>query len=351
MALFSVLGFFMILGTLGFFSIVPALFARGGKTGSLAQIPLSSPISILIPAHNEEDKIGETLRSLGGEITDSGIQACVFVALDRCTDQTESKLTPWLTKMPLKTTQVDFGSKWQTLKHLLAQASPESEWIVFVDAGTTWESGVLKKLYSRMSSDLNASVLAPSYQILGGSFLSRAFWLYESIVKTLENRLGGPISVHGATVAFRKSVLEKVFRELGTDFDFKNDDIILPLAARSHFPKLRTVYLPNAHIFDHAVREKLDFATQLKRRKRMVLGNLQWIRWLCRCKRVTPQILAVSTRRILRPFWVYGFVLLAVGLGPWALLPIFLFPTAATASLASPFAWLLKWDGKPSAWS
>jgi cellulose synthase/poly-beta-1,6-N-acetylglucosamine synthase-like glycosyltransferase len=350
MALLSLLGISLIFGALGFFSIASALFARVPQLLSPLQIPLSSPISILIPAHNEEDKIGETLRSLWGEISDSGIEARVIVALDRCTDQTENKLTPWLSRMPLKATEVDFGSKWQTLKHLLAQASPESEWIVYVDAGTTWEPGVLKKLYGRMSGDLNASVLAPSYQILGGSFLSRAFWLFESIVKTFENRLGGPISVHGATVAFRKSVLEKVFRELGTDFEFKNDDIILPLAARIYFPRLKTVYLPNAHIFDHAVREKLDFSTQLKRRKRMVLGNLQWIRWLFNSKAMTTQILAVSARRILRPFWVYGFVLLAVGLGPWALLPIFLFPTAAAASLISPIAWALKWDQKPSAW-
>jgi hypothetical protein len=82
----------------------------------------------------------------------------------------------------------------------------------------------------------------------------------------------------------------------------------------------------------------------------MVLGNLQWMRWMSGERDVPLAVFAVALRRILRPFWVYGFIFLAIGFSPWALLPVLLFPTAAIASALAPLAWFRRWDEKFSVW-
>jgi len=352
------LGAFASLGVLGFPSVLGALFARKKNPTSLSSETAIPKVQILIPAHNEKDKIGYTLESLERELKTSGADIKIHVALDRCTDGTDVASAAWQARLPLTISSVDYGSKWRTLAHLLSQSDSSTQWVIFVDAGTIWDAGTLSALMILMKNQ-DLSVIAPSYRIEGGSRLSQIFWKYESRLKTLENWLGGPISVHGASVAFRRSELVWAFEELkGTEF--KNDDIILPLAVRILSPEQRSLYLPLSTIHDRASLESHGFSQQLRRRKRMVLGNLQWIRWMLRESRKRPialNVWCVSLRRILRPFWIWSIVLLGSGLiaggcslGWFALVPMAAFPSAACASFYAPVAWILRLDEKSSAW-
>ncbi|MDR3607111.1 MAG: glycosyltransferase [Oligoflexia bacterium] len=354
-----ILGATFLFCVLGALSLILSAAARRPPAVSPADKPQALKISILIPAHNEEKKIGVTLESLASEIPGSGATVEVILALDRCTDATEQAAQAWASKLPLRMISVDYGSKWKTLQRLFRESSQDSAWAVLLDAGTIWEAGFLGNLCRAIRFNPDAGVLGPGYRMHGGSFVTRLFWGYERFVKACENRLGGPISLHGATIAFRRDVLEKIWRELGSEkypIGFQNDDIALPLAARIFFPELRNIYLKNLFVFDRMSHERLSLDARFRRRKRMVLGNLQWTRWFLRVTPRGPLISCLALRRMLRPFWVIGLIVFAAGvslesrIGLVFLAPILIFPSAAIASAYAPIAWLGRFDEKPAKW-
>ena len=349
-------GVFLMLSTLGFLSVALSLISSDQKN----QGPISAAkpnLHLLIPAHNEEKKISATLESIQRELTGFSSPLKITVGLDNCTDQTEAIVQSWSQRLPVVGVNFNFASKWKTLKKLLSLASPDADWILFIDAGTILGEGSLSALFLLMQNE-GISVLAPSYRVRGGGVVHESFWRVESALKNLENKNGGPMSVHGATVAYRKKVIEAIFSRLSQENEFKNDDVIGPLAARVYFPELQVQYLPSIFVYDQASLEKLDFKTQWTRRKRMVLGNLQWIRWFTTHEEsVSFTLKIISLRRILRPFWFCSLLILSVGLfgishilGVIALIPGFLFPSAALASLYAPYALILGLDQKKSIW-
>jgi cellulose synthase/poly-beta-1,6-N-acetylglucosamine synthase-like glycosyltransferase len=356
---FLLLGSLLGAGMLGIGSVLANFFF--GTKHEPDRAPGTEPflVELLIPAHNEELKIGATLESIAKAIqalpSPSGLEVKIQLGLDRCNDGTGANAQAFKSQLEIEEVRFDFGSKWRTMRELFDRRNPLAHWIAFVDAGTVWEPDLLKAALPCLH-DPTFSVLAPSYDIKGGSAPARFFWRLERLLKTMENRLGGPISVHGATMFFRAPPLASAYKRLDLEAgDFRNDDIILPLATRLANPSLDSLYLPQAKMHDQADLEAGGSAW--RRRKRMTLGNLQWIRWLARQKDVPYAIWIVAMRRIFRLFWAYVFVFFTAGIlfagqpaGLLLLLPLMLAPAAAVASLATPIAGLLGIDRRPSAW-
>lgn len=315
---------------------------------------------ILIPAHNEQSKIARTLDSLLHQKRGPEVRFKVSVGLDSCSDGTEKVVDQWSEKLKLLKVNLSYLNKWKALEHLVSLADPSTDWIVFVDAGTSLSLDFLQQL-TKAAANPSIAVIAPAYRLVGGSQLQSIFWSYEKKLKNLENRLGGPISVHGAAVAYRKPVADGIFLRLKHERPFMNDDIIGPLAARIFFPRKSIYYFDSIYASDEAHFEKTDFKTGMTRRKRMMLGNIEWMRWMLKpaiLLQVPIHVWIVALRRMLRPFWIWCFMILGLGLAGiyprvallTVILPCALFPAAALASLYAPIAFCFRLEQKKSIW-
>jgi cellulose synthase/poly-beta-1,6-N-acetylglucosamine synthase-like glycosyltransferase len=198
--------------------------------------------------------------------------------------------------------------------------SSTAEWVAFVDAGSVWEQELLVRIHELMA-DPSVIAVAPSYMPLKAGLLERMNWKLEQTLKSAENGAGGPISIHGASIFYRRTALVAALDELAAQ-SWLNDDIAIPLTLRLKFPESRIVYFAQGQkrswVSDVGVRSELD--VEYRRRRRMVLGNLQWIKGVLleriRSGRITlknvPAVL-IALRRVLRLFWAYWVLSAGVG--------------------------------------
>jgi hypothetical protein len=352
--IFLVASYTLSLFLLGGASIGAAISFRRQKSQSQGEEP---SIQVLIPCHNEEARIEITLAALAREFSTLKITPTIHIALDACTDQTEAVIQRSMRGLSIQISKVQNRSKWRTLSHLVSEVTADRNWIVILDAGVDFEPGLFLH-FEKLMKNSSLSYLCPAYRVQGGSKLANLFWMFESAIKSVENSAGGSISVHGAAIAYRKMVVQKLFQKFRSEkSEFKNDDVMIPMASRIEFPQLMGHYFTTPKVFDHAFADRFSFATQLNQRKRMVIGNLEWMRWLRRQDHVPAVVTALSIRRALRPFWVYLLILITwatyLEVGVFALillLPMLLFRAATLASFYAAYAWLFKKDQQQSAW-
>lgn len=320
-------------------------------------------LSILIPAHNEEQTLGETLNSINRAIERAQQKGFfknirVVVGIDGCTDQTESVAHRYgaLTKR-----NAESIGKWGTLMTLLYE-STSFEWVAFVDAGTVWPENLLEKVGKRAVSSMVTGI-APTYRNPHGGTLEVILWSIESFIKSLEALVRGPVSIHGATVFYRTDELSHALYGLD-QIVWLNDDVVIPLVLRTAYPGKRIEYLKNTVVSDGKPvrgRSHSDF----NRRRRMTFGNLQWMtRLMGLVWRDNPLAFVLALRRIARVFWAYYVFAIAFAILIWILhsisiewleLPLFFvglltivlgplftkYRGAALASILAPI-WLLK---------
>jgi glycosyltransferase involved in cell wall biosynthesis len=274
-----------------------------------------SLIEILIPAHDEAELIRETINSIQQSIqslqSDSEVlpapKIIVHVGTDGCTDKTASVARQFtgvsVTEFPEK------SGKWATLKALINESF--ADWVILVDAGTIWPESFLSDVLHRIDSrEKNVMAIAPSYRLLKAGWLHRILWRLETGLKQMEAFCGGPISLHGATVAYQTPLLKKALTSLG-DTLWVNDDVVIPLTLRALDPEGVILY-PVGEVRDAGVQQhQLD----LGRRRRLLLGNLQWVRTLLPpCIRRNPVAAVVAGRRLFRVLWAYWIAMIVFGL-------------------------------------
>lgn len=307
------------------FAMIMVKASRGKKKKHALAVELKKAVpssasgmrlSILVPAHNEEAVIEATLQTLCENIesVNQEIQNCeIVVGLDHCSDSTETivsqyksrNLTVWKNEGP--------AGKWHVLKALALRS--QADWIGFVDSGSIWESGLLKAAIAEISADPSVACVAPSYSAQRKQSLEGSSWKLEQVLKQWEDEAGGPTSVHGATVFYRRDVLVRAFEFLGPQL-WLNDDVVLPLVVRVQNPMCRISYLrnpqANAWVFDAGLRS--EASVEYRRRRRMVLGNLQWIRSVFFPQFFkNPEATLIASRRVARLFWAYWIGLLMTG--------------------------------------
>ena len=327
-----------LIGALGATIIFPILAARRGHEMQLLLLsPKHCPVrslSVLIPAHNESGVIGATVRSVINSkqallsVTDPSIDISITVAADACTDETGQEARQAGAEVKILSAVSAEHSKWNTLHELVRNCT--SDIVVLADSGILWPRELLQGVVHAFEDDAVAAV-APAYRNPGGGVIERLIWVAESFIKGLEARAGGPVSVHGATVAYRREELLAVLDLLGREH-WLNDDVVIPLALRSSFPHSRIVYASQLIVSDSpeaGARTKLG--SEFGRRRRMVVGNAQWIsRLLPGAWKANPSAAVLALRRVFRVLWCWWAVLLA--------LPLVLFvagPVAGSAACLS----------------
>lgn len=282
------------------------------KSGTSTRMPVSK-IEILIPVHNEERVLRSTLRSIHHAIHEFSqahpqVGVTLKVGLDSCSDLSEQIAKDH----PCEIHSCQFKSKWKTLSALLSQS--DGDWVVFADAGIQWPEGFLCDALAHLErSDLVG--VAPAYSASNVGVLESLHWFIESGFKRFESQfLGGPVSVHGATVFYRRAAVQQVFAQLAGQ-DWAVDDVVIPLVLRGLFPQSKILYWEGgsrrARVQDLGVDQEPASAG---RRERIALGNLQWVRsllvWAFQHNRVVGFLLL---RRVFRLFWGYWLLLLVLG--------------------------------------
>lgn len=281
-------------------------------------------IGIIIPARNEENNLRHTLKSIRASIDalpwmGRKVSFEIWLGADGCNDrsidvaqQYGCYVTEWEKAQ----------GKWTVLQQLTREV--QADWIVFADAGVVWPLEMMTRFVDSILEYPEAIGVAPAYYNARGGLIEKILWRIERHFKALESRSGGPVSVHGATVMYRREELLKVLQHLGPK-RWLNDDVVLPLWLRSFFPEKRIRYLKEISVYDesHRAEKSPVIVRELGRRRRIVLGNIQWMRepmW-----RNNSRIRMLALRRIFRVFWAYWALCFLLG----ALLVIGELPVAA----------------------
>jgi len=263
-------------------------------------------IAIIIPAHNEEAVLDETLMSIHNAINDFNLQYKrsneikfeIFLGADCCSDKTVE-----IAKKN-DTSVIEFSKpqgKWNVLKQLVAKQE-DVDWISLVDAGIAWEKNLLIKILPDLNNE-NCVGIFPAYFKKFAGAVEKYTWKLERFLKNYENYAGGPITSHGATVFFRADVLKLSFEKL-SQHDWLNDDVVLPLMVRLQDSENITRYRPDVQLIDYSCRPNVK--REFKRRIRLVQGNVEWIRELCRYACVSDVVVTtLLLRRVCRLLWAY----------------------------------------------
>lgn len=360
-----------LLGAVGAGVIALMLGSLAWRAGNERFPRLRKNLLVLIPAHNEEKVLQATLHRvrLAGEC--AGVAVEIFVGADACTDRTVAIARDCGASI----IECSHRSKWATIRELAAKAEP-GQWAAFVDAGAIWPENFLIELEDLFEEE-NLLGIAPAYYPKDASFLEKMLWQIEMRWKKWENYAGGPISAHGATIFFRGEVVKAAFEYL-QKFPYSawlNDDIALPFSARILFPHARFLYWCPGNKTSCVSDAGLDESASTGRRRRMVVGNFQWMISLWpRSFLLSPAAGFLAIRRFARVFWAYwgvcigyaffyfvnpvrseaivltAFIGIVFSATLWLLGKRGLVK-AAFASLASPLYFPLAWRGRAQPWS
>lgn len=178
-------------------------------------------VSVLISARNEGKDIGWKVReTLDWEYPPDRLE--VLVASDSSEDNTDAILSsmqdPRLRYFRLKQRQ----GKNNALNHLFEYA--QGEILFFTDANSHIERDSLRKLVRHFADHRVGCVTGSEHTIREGSELAvvsgtRAFLGYESLVNTLESRLGSVLVCDGSVFCIRRSLFHRLEPDLANDFE------------------------------------------------------------------------------------------------------------------------------------
>jgi cellulose synthase/poly-beta-1,6-N-acetylglucosamine synthase-like glycosyltransferase len=312
-----------LIGLIGMTWLFPCLagiycyFSRNWRSGKeVAHLESETrAISVLIPAHNEESSLGLTLASVTESIAAARakfptITFNIRVGVDGCTDHTDQIARQF--GCDVVVSQVSRG-KWKTIQ-LLVERSVDSEYVILADAGIVWPLDFISQSVEKLSS-AKLIALAPTYRNPSMGPIESLLWTFERSLKDLEAHSGGPVSVHGATIIYQTRALTEAFQKLG-QHSWLNDDVVIPLVMRALNPSGRLLYCPEIGVADSSQAVAGCFSgSEYGRRRRMVVGNVQWIR------RILPllwqssvEVGLLSLRRVFRVFWAYWGLAFAAAL-------------------------------------
>jgi cellulose synthase/poly-beta-1,6-N-acetylglucosamine synthase-like glycosyltransferase len=165
------------------------------------------PISVIIPAHNEEENIKDVLESL---IVSDYDKKEIIVVDDGSIDKTYDIVKNFSKKYPVKLLKGKHQGKAKAVN--LAMKAAKNDYLVIVDADTTVNKDTLKNLLQPFQEDKVAAVASNTRINLTKNVITWFQSLEYSISTTWNyicNEIGG-LSVMSPVCAFRKDVIEEI---------------------------------------------------------------------------------------------------------------------------------------------
>ena len=251
-------------------TVLVLILARTHKSPSAREDFVAPPVTVLVPAYNEEKVISKTIRSLLASEYDGTME--ILVIDDGSTDATAT------TVLAIDDPRVRLISQKNSGKaHALQKGVEEStsEFLVFVDADTQFESDALRHLVSACQDPKVGAVSGHARVGNLRTFLARCQDLEYVCGFNLDRRayaVWNCITVApGAISAMRKSA---ILAAGGFSFETLAEDTDLTLSI--HKAGYRIEYQPDAVAHTEAPE---TFSTLARQRFRWAYGTLQ-----CACK-------------------------------------------------------------------
>lgn len=205
----------MILSYFGYPVILTLLAYFFGKP--YEQEGIEPYITLLIPAHNEEDVISEKIEnSFSLDYPKDKFE--VLLILDGCTDRTKEIAERYIDRGIKIVEQKQRRGKMAALNFAIPQA--KGEIIVFTDANSMYEKDAVRKLVKNFASDRIGCVCGElkykSETSVGEG--ENLYWKYERFLKIKESKLRSLLVVNGSIYAIRKMLYEPIEETLADDF-------------------------------------------------------------------------------------------------------------------------------------
>jgi biofilm PGA synthesis N-glycosyltransferase PgaC len=301
----------MLLESLLWFSLIAALYPYLGYPGTALLMGLLSarrvrddranpqPVSLVIAAHNEAERIGRRVDELAHLAAAVHPQSEVIVVSDGSTDETaEVVRSAGAANVRLIELPHNQG-KAQALNGGVAAARHEI--VAFADARQTWDDGTLPRLLARFA-DPKVGAVSGDLRLRnasGGLASVDFYWRLEKWLRVSESRWHSSIGVTGAVCAVRRELFIPL--PPGTVLD----DVYWPMAVI--LQGWRVVHEPEAAAYDQLPDE---IGGEYRRKLRTLAGNFQLLALL-------PSLLVPWKNPVWMQFVSHKVLRLAT---PWLLL-------------------------------
>jgi glycosyltransferase involved in cell wall biosynthesis len=215
-------------------------------------------VSLIVPAHNEEDVIDARVRNLL-ELDYPTERLELVVASDASTDRTHEIVRG---HERVRLLECERAGKLPTMNRAVRET--KSEIVAFGDANATWSPDALRKLVRNFADPDVAYVCGQvRFQREDGTNREGVYWRYEMWLRESESALGSITGGNGAIYAVRRS-----------------DYVEWPFGHDQGFPTLmvqngrRAVYEPEAMAFEKPSRDSED---EFRRKVRMLPWSWRYL--------------------------------------------------------------------------
>lgn len=270
-------------------------------------------LSVVVPAYNEERNIEAKMDTLRAALRKAGVDAEVLIGSDGSTDRTAQIVRSRLAQPGWegwKLLEYPNEGKGGTLNKLVALASGDV--VVSTDADIPLPEDCIVHVVEAFRGDARLGMISCVPWFEGMEIGHQgAYWGVEDRIRRGESDFGRLIVVTGMLSAFRRECYEPI------PAGVMADDLWIPLNVLLKGWRCRQV---------DALRvpyEKTDEATEVARRKRVMVGGMDVVRRLWTRLPSKPAVFALvllhKVNRWVLPLWL-GLLLLAVAaLVPWML--------------------------------
>jgi cellulose synthase/poly-beta-1,6-N-acetylglucosamine synthase-like glycosyltransferase len=225
------------------------------KLGITGLSPVMPTVSLIIPAYDEEDVIGEKVaNALALDYPRDRLQ--MIVASDGSSDATAERARAAGASLVL---ELPPGGKVAALNAAAEQAAGEV--LAFSDANSVWARDALRRLVAPFA-DPAVGYVCGQVRFLDpdGNNLEGAYWRYEMAVREAESTLAGVTAGNGAIYAVRRDAYIPLAASGSHDLSFP-----FRLAKR----RLRSLYAPAARAEEKMVP---TIGGEFARKRRMMVG-------------------------------------------------------------------------------
>jgi cellulose synthase/poly-beta-1,6-N-acetylglucosamine synthase-like glycosyltransferase len=235
---------------------VAAAGLRRLRTREVRKDEITPSVSLIIPAHDEEEVIGRRLENLL-ELDYPADRLDVVVASDASDDQTDELVEALAAREPrVRLIRCPRGGKVAAQDRAVRETSGEI--VAFSDANATWAPDTLTKLV-RSFADAEVAYVCGRLVLTdaAGSNREGVYWRFETWLRAQESALGSVTGGNGSVYALRRNDYVEVDPRFG-------HDLSLPylMVQRGR----RAVYDPEAVAFEKPTPE---IETEYRRKVRM----------------------------------------------------------------------------------
>jgi glycosyltransferase involved in cell wall biosynthesis len=268
---------------------VAAAGLRRLRAREIAKDEITPSVTLIVPAHDEEDVIGRRVENLL-ELDYPVDRLELVVASDGSTDRTNEIVASYDGRVRLL--DCERAGKLPSMNRAVRET--ESEVVAFGDANATWAPDALRKLVRSFADPDVAYVCGQvRFQRDDGTNREGLYWRYEMWLRESESGLGSITGGNGAIYAVRRS-----------------DYVEWPFGHDLGFPALmvqrgrRAVYEPEAFAFEKPSR---DIEDEYRRKVRMLPWSWRHLFEAGSLRGVPPLYLAeLVSHRVLR--YASGFL-------------------------------------------